>query len=436
MFERLLIGDIIYFMFLFGAIFFVLWYTPKAIGEWKGYLKKKFQLEQDRILLEIRTPREITKTPMAMELVINALSEPAGGDWWTNITTGKDRPFHSLEMVSKGGEVHFYIWGQRNYKARIESNFYAQYPEVELIEVPDYSKNYPFSLETHKIFGFEYGLTGDDPIPIPTYKIVGFDRGGLKPEEQIDPITQTIESLASIGPNEQMWVQIVFRTHTGNKIEKISFERRFAAFFKMFIPGETKKMVENFWLFWNGKKTYDWKKEGQAIIKKIREGYAKDESGLKELSKSDKLLIEAISENLLKQPFDVGIRTLYIAPKDYYDPENNVHLMGSIFKQYASGDVYNALKPVLITSMTYPWQDRSGKEMKKIKSDLMKHYRRRSFLVDDTEFYKYGKKALRTFVMSSEELATIYHLPGQVAQTPTFERIESTTGKAPSNLPI
>ena len=38
-------------------------------------------------------------------------------------------------------------------------------------------------------------------------------------------------------------------------------------------------------------------------------------------------------------------------------------------------------------------------------------------------------------VMTTEELATMFHLPGKVAVTPTLGRIPSTRGEAPPNLP-
>jgi hypothetical protein len=51
---------------------------------------------------------------------------------------------------------------------------------------------------------------------------------------------------------------------------------------------------------------------------------------------------------------------------------------------------------------------------------------------------KYGKvKAGKpSFILNTEELATLYHFPGQVAATPSFKRISSTKAEAPTNLPI
>jgi hypothetical protein len=40
------------------------------------------------------------------------------------------------------------------------------------------------------------------------------------------------------------------------------------------------------------------------------------------------------------------------------------------------------------------------------------------------------------FVLNSEELATIFHFPGQAVPTPSLTRIQSKKSGAPSNLPI
>lgn len=42
----------------------------------------------------------------------------------------------------------------------------------------------------------------------------------------------------------------------------------------------------------------------------------------------------------------------------------------------------------------------------------------------------------KLFVMSAEELATIYHFPGLVSETPSFKRVDSKIAKPPANLPV
>jgi hypothetical protein len=41
----------------------------------------------------------------------------------------------------------------------------------------------------------------------------------------------------------------------------------------------------------------------------------------------------------------------------------------------------------------------------------------------------------QTFVLNTEELATIWHFPGQILKVPTLERIESKEASPPTNLP-
>jgi len=59
-----------------------------------------------------------------------------------------------------------------------------------------------------------------------------------------------------------------------------------------------------------------------------------------------------------------------------------------------------------------------------MKKDELKAYRKRQMYPITPKIY------------STEELATIYHLPGLVAMTPTLNRVTSTRAEAPSNLPI
>ncbi len=40
------------------------------------------------------------------------------------------------------------------------------------------------------------------------------------------------------------------------------------------------------------------------------------------------------------------------------------------------------------------------------------------------------------FTLSTEELATMFHLPGRVAETVGFARIDATKAEPPANLPI
>ena len=113
-----------------------------ALHQWLVYIRRSWINRQGSILLEIRFPREIPKSPAAMEFVLQGLWEPA------NISTmidgfweGKVREWFSLEIISIGGQVRFFIWAMPRWKQIIEARIYAQYPGAEVHEVKDYALN-------------------------------------------------------------------------------------------------------------------------------------------------------------------------------------------------------------------------------------------------------------------------------------------------------
>jgi hypothetical protein len=112
-----------------------------------------------------------------------------------------------------------------------------------------------------------------------------------------------------------------------------------------------------------------------------------------------------------KIQFDVGIRCVYWAKKDFFDPACISGLLGS-WKQYATGSL-NGIKPYTeeySMSYSYPWQDLLGLKLQKDLNKFLNGYRRRNFFFPPVKGYK-------TLVMSTEELATIFHFPGQVSAT-------------------
>ncbi|RTK97382.1 MAG: hypothetical protein EKK59_09355, partial [Neisseriaceae bacterium] len=213
---------------------------------WVQVRRAAFFAKQQYILLEIRMPRDTRKSPLSMETILSALHlSPGESNWYKKYWNGSVRPWWSLEIVSLGGRVHFYIWTRESFRRPIEAAFYAQYPGVEIVEAVDYSLLTDPSHHPMKAFAAEFVHTKDqDVYPIKTYVDFGLDKQPMpKPEEQIDPLAHVIETLGSIGPKEQIWVQMIIRVSKGEK--------------------------------YNGKtnaagKPYTWKDEAKEEIEKIR----------------------------------------------------------------------------------------------------------------------------------------------------------------------
>lgn len=377
-----------------------------AFNAWIRYKRVKFWQKEGSVLLEIKLPREITKSPLAMEVVLGALHQPGGeGTWVDRIWKGQTRSWFSLEIVSIGGNIKFFIWTKPKHRNVLESQIYSQYPGVEIYEAEDYTKNFYYNPDSNNIWAGEFALTQPDPFPIKTYIDYGLDKDP-KEEFKIDPMTAMIEFLGSITNGQNVWIQILIRAH------------------------KKRRVLDVF-----GEKEDSWKDEAKEAKDKILKDLkvAKEEGGFPRIpSKGEADKIAALERSVSKLPFDCGIRAVYIADKDKFNPANIGGILGSV-KQYGSQDL-NGFKPKgWFTDFDYPW-DEWWDRKEKIKPKVLEEYKLRRYFYSPWK----GKKfhGSKPFVLNAEELATIYHFPGSVASTPTFERVPSLKSKAPANLPI
>lgn len=391
-------------------VFIILLYVlpiPLAILFWRLYLlyiRTDYISKLEWVLLEIKLPREISKSPAAMEIVLTALHQPSEGNLIAHYTQGQHRAWFSLELVSIGGHVHFFVYTQKKFKDLIEAQIYSQYPGVEVKEADDYTQFVPFGApgSDWAAWGAELQFTKDDAYPIKTYVDYGLDKN---PDEEfkIDPLTPVLEFLGSVGPKDQIWIQIPLMA-TRDRFDK---------------PGK--------WFAKQG-----WKDEAAAVIKKIVEKHAKPDKDGKPVAsesnvpKAERDVIDAINRSLTRYGFDCGIRVMYLAPQENFNPTNISRLL-SAWKQYGAMNL-NGFKPLRATGFDYPWQDPFGTRVARMKQVMFEAYRQRGYF-----FWPFAQKPM---IMNTEELATIFHFPGQVAETPTLGRIESKRGEPPANLPL
>lgn len=394
---------------LFLGIFF--------FNQWMDYIRVREITKAKKVLLEVNIPRETNKSPRAMELVFTGLWQKGYGTLYEVFKEGKYRPWFSFEIVSIGGDLHFFIWTEEKYKGLIESLIYAQYPDVEVYEVPDYTTSVQYNGGERFVWGTHHALTNPDVYPIKTYVDYSLDVGSEPKEEQkIDPMTPMLEYLGNLSAGEQAWVQILIQAHSKEG------------------TGEGRII-----------KKPDWKDEAKEEIKKLREeAMVKQESGEQKFSfplmtKGVQNKIESIERSLDKFPFNAMIRSMYIAEWDHFNPSNIGGLIGST-RQYNSNNLngfrlsgisdFSQNTKALFSLLKIPERLTKPRKDSMIEEVLMA-YKRRSF------FYPPHKETLdaKPFILNTEELATIYHFPGGVAQTPTFKRIESKKAEPPSNLP-
>lgn len=401
---------------LLGAVYtaigyiFITWYIwlPLVLlyftwNLWLVYIRTAYIQKQGNVLLEIKLPREILKSPAAMEFIFTQLYQKGSPqNLFETYWVGKVPPWFSFEMASFGGEVHFYIWSPAKFKDLIEAQIYAQYPTVEIYEVDDYTV--PVTHDKYQMWGTHFKLTHPDPYPIKTYVDYGLDRDP-KEEFKIEPMNSLIEYLGALKKGEQVWMQIIITAHQ-------------------------KGWIKEGYLFPKG----DWKDGALKEIKSIKEAATpkiegSQYPGFPNYSEGQKNKLDAIERSLSKFAFDTTFRAVYIADSDEsFKPINITGLIGST-RQFNSNEL-NGFKLGKFTDVDYPFQNFLGRRVLNMKKLFIDSYKLRSFFQPP---YKHLNQ--KPFVLTTEELATIYHFPGEISTTPTFNRIPSRKAEPPSNLP-
>ena len=318
----------------------------------------------------------------------------------------------SLELVSTGGEVRFYInVPAKKTKNAVEAQLYAYYPGIEVTEEPlDYTDEIVWNPEKYEYMSFHMGKkvkhgSGDDVLPIKTYIDFGLDKIP-KEEEKFEPMASMVEQLSKAKPHERIWVQFLLVPHTKKN-------------FKNGNLGETPT-----WEAAAKKKIDEMLKRDQRPSSDPDEPFERAPM----LTMSERDTIAGIERNVGKYAYEVGIRWMYITEKGKF----NGDFISPMIRSFSAYDVIgrSGVGVTWRTDFDFNWfSDRSGKrKLNMKKAELFDH---------KTRSYNYDLKGKNDYprVFSVEELATMFHIPGSSVITPSLPRIMSTRKEAPSNLP-
>lgn len=389
---------------------------------WLQYVRSDFIKKSGSVLLEIKLPREIPRTPRAMELFFSSIWEKGSVTHVDTYWDGKVRPWYSFEFASFEGDIHFYVWAQKKFRDIVEAQLYAQYPMIEIYPVTDYTLFHGYHPPDNFLWGTYFKFTRPDPYPIMTYVDFGLDRE-TEEEFKVDPITSILEYLGSRKKGERVWIQILVRAHT------------------------ELGLVEGHLL-----KRSDWKEEAMKEVNTIMLRHPETKSSRKltptgfpiipTLTEGEKLTVSAIERSLSKPPFECAIRACYFAEPEIFPqiPTGISGLLNTFRKPFISHvlngfklgwytDLSDQMKDLLWLVRLREWGIKIFQ--KRYAEKMLDAYRRRSFFYPPYRNFK-----AIPLILTAEELATIYHFPGRVAATPTLARIPARKAEAPPNLPV
>jgi len=395
-------------------IYDMMWFE-QVVGAWLG--------EREYVYLEMFPPKDIEKSPKIMEHVfagVNDYSTPnmlEANCGWRIL-----QPRMSWEIAGDEGQIHFYVRCVKQLRDNIESQIYSQYPDMEIVEVDDYTKRAPKNIPNARwdVWGATLALVKPDPIPIRTYTQHQEDVTG----KMVDSLSNMIEVMSKLPKGQHIWFQILLESekppnwHPASRayIDQIIREAMGDKNGKHRLP---------FARFWD---------ELKMIPGNVLSGFAGGElaapsSGeqnslefdINKLPPGTQETIKAISDNISKPGFKTLIRFVYFGTRDNYNKALGVAgIMGSM----------NTIADINLNDLA---PSAKTKTFANYYFDQERLLRRKRKIISD---YKSRDGVGMWSIFNTEELATLYHFPDMVIKNPSITRVESRKEDAPANLPV
>ncbi len=385
------------------------------------YIAEKWDATMPSILLEIRLPEEVERPIKVMENIFAnlwAIYDPP--NWKEKWIEGHFLLSFSLEIAGIDGVPHFYIRARKMFKNFVESTIYSQYPEAEIFEVDDYTKKVPQDIPNKEwdLFGTSYRFEKPHVYPIKTYQKFFEVSPDTKEEKRMDPLSTLLDGISAMKPGEQLWFQIVAKPIViGEGGEKNLVE-------------EGKKIVDKLVKRPEKEKAKPILQEAAEIVafgppkeekKEVRQTLPE-----MEMTPGEKEVVKSIEEKISKFCYESTVRWIYLGKRDVFlkamakIPFGFTNSFGTVNLNHLR------IEKNTLTKVTY-------------------FFKKRRVYLKCRRLFRYFQKRLPpyfplsggTIVLNTEELASLWHLPGRsVAPAPTVPRVQYKKGEPPSTLPI
>ncbi|PID33533.1 hypothetical protein CR969_00250 [Candidatus Saccharibacteria bacterium] len=346
---------------------------------WRNYKQADDLGEVESVLLVLEIPKANDKKELAAEQLFSSLHGILRDKKELRLSGGRQEHL-SFEVASINGQIRFYVWVPKTLQSFVEGQIYAQYPTVQIYasdeDYTDHERNYS------TVYTTELTTTASEFLPIRTFQSF-----------EVDPlagITGTLAKLESTG--EELWIQVLVRP----------------------IPDDWQNAADR-WIsgiksgrssvFGAGGGALQWAGGVLgALWKPPEQGDSKESKG-PELSERDKTRVAEAEKKATKLGYEVKIRLAYLGDSQANAKLRTQALVGT-FKQFNSTNLngFKATKSSL------------GRE-------FLDNYRRRSFSGNN-------------FILNTEELASVFHLPHTNVETPNIVWASSKTAEPPSKLPV
>ncbi len=292
---------------------------------------------------------------------------------------------YSFEIVAQDSKIYFYAVAPRAVARFLEQQIHAHYPSASIDDVGDYnifkSNSLIFSsiLKTKKSFVF----------PLRTYN-----------QMEVDPMNGVVNAMSKLGKNEAIALQILVRSARSSwhkKIASIVKEAGSGHSLKEAMKSASNGGVDKVLSFLN------------SVAVEAGSKKRKEEAGTyrpKTLSTMEQEALKIVEQKNSKAGLDVNIRVIAAVE----DKARGLSYLSDIANAFASYNYYEY-----------------GNIFK------IKNIRRNGRLLRDFIYRRFSEGD--SFLLNSEELAGIFHLPLRNAETPNIVWLTARQAAAPANIP-
>ncbi len=161
--------------------------------------------EHDGSVLLLQVPRTNEQKELAAEQMFASLHglltmpEPGAGLFKSGVK--RERVSFEIAVIKK--RICFYVWVPNYIKSFVEEQIYAQYPMVQISEVPDYTMAPNETGRYPTVLVSELHLSASDALPIKTFQSF-----------EVDPLAAITATLAQFQDDEEAWIQLVIKPET------------------------------------------------------------------------------------------------------------------------------------------------------------------------------------------------------------------------------
>ena len=405
--------------------------------------QEKRREKEKYTMISIRVAKDNENGPIVAEQIFATMHSVEKDIGFFEKLKGHSQDQISFEIANVNRQIKFYAYFPSKLRNLVEGQIYAQYPNVEIEDVADYSGREEVEVavsEPKREEGVEEGLIPldallkkesksfinvdefknavcaeirlDDPDIYPIKRYSQFE--DKKAKVALDPLASITSTLAKFNdPDEQAWIQIVVRP-LDDKWRKVfmkciniingrvffNIESLQNIYARTFITRSKIVRTVFFPIYWVMK--FQGIRSGMADMSSKKEEKIGDETSRTHEKESS---MDAAVDKSGKLLFESNIRIVYV-------PKTNNRELSLLKLREIAGSFKQFNIPQL-----------NGFTIKEILygKDAVERFNKREMI--------------NPFVLSVEELATVYHLPNVTVTTPNIYWVRSKMVEPPNDLP-